>query len=75
MKTKDRRGELRGNGEMLAASVALTFRSAHLEGREAADLRVGATKLKERSGDVYENKESLPKTRGGSGNVLENKGT
>ena len=38
-------------------SVALTFRSA-LQGRvgRSADLKVGATKFNERSGNVYENK-------------------
>jgi hypothetical protein len=52
MKTKDRRGKP-------TQRVALTFRSAELAQWNRAgnaDLKVGATKPKERTGNVYENK-------------------
>jgi hypothetical protein len=44
MKTKER------------GAVALTFRSAEAKRDKSADLRLGATNLKERTGSVYENK-------------------
>ncbi len=40
-----------------------------------ADLKVGATKLTERPGNVYENKGQLWKTYKQSGNVYENTAT
>jgi hypothetical protein len=41
----------------------------------SAELKVGATKLTERTGNIYENKGSLWKTKRRSGDVIENKGT